>query len=188
MQPGLARFAVVLGLLSAVGPIAIDMYMPGLPVIAAAFGTDVGAAQLTLVAFFLALAAGQPIYGPLTDAFGRRPPLIYGLILFVAAGIGCVFATNIEMLIALRFVQGFGICSTTVIVRAVIRDLYTGAEAARLLALTFLLLGISPLLAPLAGSFFLAYFSWQSVFWVFAVVGLPRPCADAAALTRDAAA
>lgn len=172
MQPGFARFAVVLGLLSAVGPIAIDMYMPGLPVIAAAFDTDVGAAQLTLVAFFLALAVGQPIYGPLTDAFGRRSPLIYGLILFVAAGIGCVFAPNIETLIALRFVQGFGICSTAVIVRAVIRDLYTGAEAARLLALTFLLLGISPLLAPLAGSFFLAYFSWQSVFWVFAAVGL----------------
>lgn len=172
MNPGFARFAVVLGLLSAVGPIAIDMYMPGLPIIAAAFGTDVGAAQLTLVAFFLALAVGQPIYGPLADAYGRRRPLIGGLVLFTAAGIACVFAPDIETLIGLRFIQGFGICAAAVMVRAVIRDLYTGPEAARLLSLTFLVLGVSPLLAPLAGSFFIEVFSWQSVFWVFAAIGL----------------
>ena len=130
----------MLGLLSAVGPIAIDMYMPGLPVIAADLGTDVGAAQQTLVAFFLALALGQPVYGPLADAYGRRPPLIGGLVLFIAAGIGCVFAPEIGTLVALRFVQGLGICATAVIVRAVIRDLYTGPRAAQLLALTFLLL------------------------------------------------
>lgn len=171
-DPHFTRFALVLGLLSAVGPIAIDMYMPGLPVIAADLGTDVGAAQQTLVAFFLALAAGQPIYGPLADAYGRRPPLIWGLVLFIAAGIGCVFAPDIETLVALRFLQGLGICSAAVIVRAVIRDLYTGPRAAQLLALTFLLLGISPLIAPLAGSFFIAFFSWQSIFWVFAVIGL----------------
>jgi len=170
-QSSFTRFALVLGLLSAVGPIAIDMYMPGLPVIAADLGTDVGTAQQTLVAFFLALAVGQPVYGPLADAYGRRPPLIWGLVLFIAAGIGCVFAPDIGTLVALRFVQGFGICSAAVIVRAVIRDLYTGARAAQLLALTFLLLGISPLVAPLAGSFFIAFFSWQSIFWVFAAVG-----------------
>lgn len=169
--PSFTRLALVLGLLSAVGPIAIDMYMPGLPVIAADLGTDVGAAQQTLVAFFLALAVGQPLYGPLADAHGRRPPLIAGLVLFIVAGIGCVFAPDIETLIALRFVQGFGICASAVIVRAIIRDLYTGARAAQLLALTFLLLGISPLIAPLAGTFFLAVFSWQSIFWVFAFIG-----------------
>ena len=171
-EPTFTRFALVLGLLSAVGPIAIDMYMPGLPVIAEDFGTDVGAAQQTLVAFFLALAVGQPFYGPLADSYGRRPPLIWGLVLFVAAGIGCVFAPDIETLVVLRFIQGFGICSAAVIVRAVIRDLYTGPRAAQLLALTFLLLGISPLIAPLAGSFFIEFFSWQSIFWVFAFIGL----------------
>lgn len=170
--PSFTRLALVLGLLSAVGPIAIDMYMPGLPVIAADLGTDVGAAQQTLVAFLLALAVGQPLFGPLADSYGRRRPLIGGLVLFIAAGIGCVFAPDIETLVALRFVQGFGICAAAVIVRAVIRDLYTGARAAQLLALTFLLLGISPLLAPLAGSFFIAYLSWQSIFWVTALVGL----------------
>jgi MFS transporter, DHA1 family, multidrug resistance protein len=170
-QPSFTRLALVLGLLSAVGPIAIDMYMPGLPVIAADLGTDVGTAQQTLVAFFLALAVGQPVYGPLADAYGRRPPLIWGLVLFIVAGIGCVFAPDIGTLVVLRFVQGFGICSAAVIVRAVIRDLYTGARAAQLLALTFLLLGISPLIAPLAGSFFITFFSWQSIFWVFAVIG-----------------
>jgi DHA1 family bicyclomycin/chloramphenicol resistance-like MFS transporter len=169
--PSFTRLALVLGLLSAVGPIAIDMYMPGLPLIAADFGTDVGTAQQTLVAFFLALAVGQPLYGPLADSYGRRPPLIWGLVLFIVAGIGCVFAPDIETLIALRFVQGFGICATAVIVRAVIRDLYTGARATQLLALTFLLLGISPLIAPLAGTFFLAVFSWHSIFWVFAFIG-----------------
>lgn len=171
-DPHFTRFALVLGLLSAVGPIAIDMYMPGLPVIAENLGTDVGAAQQTLVAFFLALAAGQPVYGPLADAYGRRPPLIWGLVLFIAAGIGCVFAPDIETLIALRFVQGLGICSAAVIVRAVIRDLYTGPRAAQLLALTFLLLGISPLIAPLAGSFFIAFLSWRAIFWVTAFIGL----------------
>ncbi|WP_421725154.1 multidrug effflux MFS transporter [Bauldia sp.] len=171
MNPGFTRFALVLGLLSAIGPIAIDMYMPGLPVIAADFGTDVGAAQMTLVTFFLALAVGQPVYGPLADAYGRRLPLIGGLILFVAAGVGCIYAPTMDALIALRFVQGFGICSAAVIVRAVIRDLYTGPEAARLLALTFLVLGVSPLLAPMAGTFLIAALSWRSVFWVFALTG-----------------
>lgn len=166
------RLAVVLGLLSAVGPIAIDMYMPGLPVIAAELGTDVGDAQQTLVAFFLALAVGQPLYGPLADAYGRRPPLIWGLVLFIAASIACVFVANVWMLVTLRFLQGFGVCSTVVIVRAVIRDSHTGPDAAQLLALTFLILGISPLLAPLAGSVFIALLSWQSIFWVFAGVGL----------------
>lgn len=172
MNPGFTRFALALGLLSAVGPIAIDMYMPGLPVIAADLGTDVGAAQLTLVSFFLALALGQPLYGPLADAYGRRAPLIGGLILFVGASVGCVFTDDVTTLIVLRFVQGFGICSVAVINRAVIRDLYTGPEAARLLALTFLVLGVSPLLAPMAGTFLIAAFSWRSVFWVFAFVGL----------------
>jgi len=170
-SPSFTRLALVLGLLSAVGPIAIDMYMPGLPAIAADLGTDVGAAQQTLVAFFLALAVGQPVYGPLADAYGRRPPLIWGLVLFIAAGVGCVYAPDIGTLVAFRFVQGLGACATAVIVRAIIRDLYTGARAAQLLALTFLLLGISPLLAPLAGTFFLAAFSWQSIFWVFAFIG-----------------
>ena len=115
---------------------------------------------------------GQPVYGPLADAYGRRPPLIGGLVLFIAAGIGCVFAPDIETLIVLRFVQGLGICSAAVIVRAVIRDLYTGPRAAQLLALTFLLLGISPLIAPLAGSFFIAFLSWRAIFWVTAFIGL----------------
>src|SRR5690606_14396116 len=116
-------------------------------------------------------AVGQPLYGPLADSYGRRPPLIWGLVLFIAAGIGCVFAPDIETLVALRFVQGFGICSAAVIVRAVIRDPYAGARAAQLLALAFLLLGISPLIAPLAGTGFLAVFSWHSIFWVFAFTG-----------------
>jgi len=172
MKPSMARLTLVLGLLSAVGPIAIDMYLPALPTIAADLGTDVGAVQLSLVSFFLALAFGQPLYGPLADAFGRRPPLLAGLVLFVLAAAGCTLVRSVDALIALRFIQGIGVCSTAVIIRAIIRDLYTGHEAARLMALTLLLLGISPVLAPLSGSFFILWFSWQSIFWVLAAVGL----------------
>ena len=172
MTPGLARMALVLGLLSAIGPVAVDMYLPALPTIAADLGTNVGAVQLSLVSFFLALAVGQPIYGPLADLFGRRPPLIAGLAIFVAAAVGCTFVKSVDALVALRFLQGFGICSAAVIVRAVIRDLHTGPEAARLLSLTLLVLAVSPTLAPLAGSIFIQFFSWQSIFFVLAVAGL----------------
>ena len=172
MTPGLARMALVLGLLSAIGPVAVDMYLPALPTIAADLGTNVGAVQLSLVSFFLALAVGQPIYGPLAALFGRRPPLIAGLAIFVAAAVGCTFVKSVDALVALRFLQGFGICSAAVIIRAVIRDLHTGPEAARLLSLTLLVLAVSPTLAPLAGSIFIQFFSWQSIFFVLAIAGL----------------
>jgi DHA1 family bicyclomycin/chloramphenicol resistance-like MFS transporter len=166
------RNALVLGILSAVGPFAIDMYLPAFPAIARDLRADVSAVQMSLTSFFGAVAVCQIIYGPLSDRFGRKPPLYVGLILFILGGIGCSFARSPEALIAFRFLQGVGACATMVIPRAVIRDLHTGVEAARLMASTMLVFSVSPLLAPLAGSTLTAFFGWRVIFDVIAAIGI----------------
>jgi DHA1 family bicyclomycin/chloramphenicol resistance-like MFS transporter len=166
------RNALVLGILSAVGPFAIDMYLPAFPAIARDLRADVSAVQMSLTSFFGAVAVCQVVYGPLSDRFGRKPPLYVGLILFVLGGIGCSFARSPESLIAFRFLQGVGACATMVIPRAIIRDLHTGVEAARLMATTMLVFSVSPLLAPLAGSTLSAFFGWRVIFDVIAAIGL----------------
>ena len=168
MKSAFLRNALVLGMLSAVGPFAIDMYLPAFPAIAREFQVDVSAVQMSLMSFFLAVAVCQIVYGPLSDRFGRKPPLYFGLGLFVLAGIGCSFAPNVETLIAFRFLQGVGSCAAMVIPRAIIRDLHTGHEAARLMATTMLVFSVSPILAPLAGSTLTAFFSWRVIFWAIA--------------------
>ncbi len=152
MNSSLVRFAVVLGLLSAIGPFAIDMYLPALPTIGADFGAGIGQVQMSLMVFFVALGAGQLVYGPFSDMFGRKLPLYIGLVLFMIGSVGCALAPSIEWLIAFRFVQGLGACAGTVVPRAVVRDLHTGPEAAKLMSLLMLVFSISPILAPLAGS------------------------------------
>jgi len=172
MKSAFLRNALVLGMLSAVGPFAIDMYLPSFPAIAREFQVDVSAVQMSLMSFFLAVSVCQIVYGPLSDRFGRKPPLYFGLGLFVLAGIGCSFAPNVETLIAFRFLQGVGSCAAMVIPRAIIRDLHTGHEAARLMATTMLVFSVSPILAPLAGSTLTAFFSWRVIFWAIAAIGL----------------
>ena len=172
MKSAFLRNALVLGMLSAVGPFAIDMYLPSFPAIAREFHVDVSAVQMSLMSFFLAVSVCQIVYGPLSDRFGRKPPLYFGLGLFVLAGIGCSFAPNVETLIAFRFLQGVGSCAAMVIPRAIIRDLHTGHEAARLMATTMLVFSVSPILAPLAGSTLTAFYSWRVIFWAIAAIGL----------------
>ncbi len=167
----LARQVVVLGLLMAVGPFAIDMYLPGFAAIASAFATSEAEVQLSLVSFFVAMALGQVIYGPLSDMIGRRIPVLAGLGLFVVASVGCAFATSIDMLIALRFVQGLGGAAGGVVTMAVIRDLATGARAARLMALSLLGLSLSPILAPVAGGALVSVVSWRAIFVALALIG-----------------
>jgi DHA1 family bicyclomycin/chloramphenicol resistance-like MFS transporter len=169
------RMALILGLLSAIGPFAIDMYLPALPAIGTALGADVGAVQLSLTAFFLSLGVGQLLYGPVSDMVGRKPPLYFGLVLFTLASVGCALATDIQTLVALRFLQGLGAAAGSVIPRAVVRDLHTGTEAARLMSLLMLVFSVSPILAPLAGSGVIALSGWRGVFWAVglaAVAGL----------------
>ncbi|MBM6594810.1 multidrug effflux MFS transporter [Microvirga pudoricolor] len=166
------RNALVLGMLSAVGPFAIDMYLPAFPAIARDLNVDVSAVQMSLTSFFGAVALCQIIYGPLSDRFGRKPPLYVGLSLFILGGIGCSLARSAEALIAFRFLQGVGACASMVIPRAVIRDLHTGPEAAKLMATTMLVFSVSPLLAPLAGSALTEFFSWRIIFDVIAAIGV----------------
>jgi len=164
--------ALILGLLSAIGPFAIDMYLPALPEIGASLGAEVASVQWSLTAFFVAIGVGQLFYGPVSDMVGRKAPLYVGLALFTVASAGCALASDIHTLVALRFVQGLGAAAGMAIPRAVVRDLHTGTEAARLMSLLMLVFSISPLLAPLAGSGVIALAGWRAVFWVVAVAAV----------------
>jgi MFS transporter, DHA1 family, multidrug resistance protein len=174
MTASFTRNAVVLGLLSAVGPFAIDMYLPALPAIAADLHATTSATQMTLIAFFVSFGLCQIVYGPLSDVYGRKLPLYGGLTLFILGAIGCALSPTVGWLIAFRFLQGIG-AAMGVIPRAIIRDLHTGVEATRLMALVMLVLSVSPVLAPLAGSALIVPFGWRAVFvavTVVAVLGL----------------
>ncbi|MAS12532.1 MAG: Bcr/CflA family drug resistance efflux transporter [Nitratireductor sp.] len=169
------RIALVLGLLTAVGPFAIDMYLPALPSIGADLDAGTVPVQMSLLVFFLSMGLAQIIVGPISDMVGRKVPLYAGLIVFIIGSIGSALANNIEMLIAFRFLQGLGASAGMVVPRAVVRDLHTGTEAARLMSLLMLVFSISPILAPLTGSVIIATLGWRAVFWsvtVAAVFGL----------------
>ena len=172
MNAQLIRAAIVLGLLSVVGPLAIDMYLPALPAIGADLGASDARIQQSLMAFLAAFAIGQLIYGPVSDMFGRKPPLYFGLGLFVLASIGSAFAPNAEVLIVFRFLQGLGACASMSLPRAIVRDNYTGAPAAQLMSLIMLVFSVSPILAPLSGSLVIAFADWRAMFWVMTGVGV----------------
>src|ERR1700730_9513861 len=174
METRFLRNAITLGLLSAIGPFAIDMYLLARPDIGRSLQADTGAVQMSLTVFFIALSLGQSIYGPLSDMIGRKAPLYLGLALFSISSIGCALAPSIGVLIAFRFLQGIGACAGMVIPRAIVRDLHTGIDATRLMSLLILVFSISPSLAPLTGSFVIQLEGWRAVFWAVlaaAVVG-----------------
>lgn len=167
-----ARNAIVLGLLCAVGPFAIDMYLPALPDIEADLGATTSATQLTLTSYFIAFGLCQIAYGPLSDVYGRKAPLYAGLALFVVGSVGCALAPTVETLIAFRFVQGLGAAAMGVIPRAIIRDLHTGVEATKLMSLVMLVFSVSPILAPLGGSALIVPFGWRAVFVAVTIAAL----------------
>ncbi|CAN5722045.1 multidrug effflux MFS transporter [soil metagenome] len=171
MHSSFFRTALVLGLLSAIGPFAIDMYLPALPAIGASLGADVSHVQMSLMSFFLAIAISQLVYGPAADMYGRKAPLYFGLGVFVVGSIGCALAPNIETLVAFRFLQGLGGGAAMVVPRAVVRDLHTGTEAARLMSLLLLVFSVSPILAPLVGSLVIELTGWRAIFWVVTLAG-----------------
>ena len=157
MHSSLFRTALVLGLLSAIGPFSIDMYLPALPEIGADLGVTETQVQLTITMYFLAFGVSQFIWGPMADAYGRKLPLILGISLFAVGSVGCALAPTLGWLVAARFVQGIGGAAVGVEVRAIVRDRYTGIEATRLMALVIMVIAISPMLVPLAGSLLLAF-------------------------------
>jgi DHA1 family bicyclomycin/chloramphenicol resistance-like MFS transporter len=169
------RIALILGLLSAIGPFAIDMYLPALPSIGQDLGADNSVTQLTLLAFFSSFALAQLLYGPISDTWGRKLPLYLGIGIFALASVGCALATNIETLIVFRFLQGIGGAAGMVVPRAIVRDMHTGVQAARLMSLLMLVFSISPILAPLTGSAVIQFYGWRGVFWavtIAAFIGL----------------
>ncbi len=164
MSGGLFKSAAVLGILAAVGPLAIDIYLPALPAIEADLGAGIASTQMTLTAFFLTFGIFQMVYGPLSDQIGRKIPLYAGLTVFIAGSLSCALSPSIEWLIAARFLQGIGAAVVMVIPRAIIRDMYTGYKATRLMALVMLVISVSPMLAPLAGTGLIAIGGWQTIF------------------------
>ncbi|MEV5652347.1 multidrug effflux MFS transporter [Nocardia sp. NPDC052254] len=165
------RFVLLLGILTALGPFTVDMYLPALPTLTAHFHTTDTAVQLTLTGTLAGLAIGQLVVGPLSDIHGRRTPLLAGTFLHVSASVACFFAPSIAALAALRTLQGFGAAATGVIAMAVVRDLYTGRAAAVVLSRLMLVMGVAPILAPSAGGLVLSATSWRGVFLVLAGVG-----------------
>lgn len=161
---------LILGLLSAIGPFSIDMYLPGFSVIAEKLNTSVDRVAYSLSSFFIGVCVGQLLCGPLLDRFGRKKPLVIGLVLYVVASIGCSFAVTVDVLILFRFVQALGCCVAMVAPSAIVRDVFPVQENARIFSLLILILGVSPILAPTVGSLFVAAFGWASVFIVLAVV------------------
>lgn len=172
MPRSIARLALLLGLITAVGPFAIDIYLPALPTLGTSLGASPAAVQMSLTVFFMIVGVCQLFYGPISDVFGRKPPIYAGLVIFAVGSVGCALAPSIEVLIGFRVLQAFGACAGMVIPRAIVRDLYTGHEAARLMALLMLVMSVSPILAPLAGSLVISLWSWREVFAVLAVVAV----------------
>nr|WP_294944368.1 multidrug effflux MFS transporter [uncultured Mucilaginibacter sp.] len=163
---------LVLGSLTALGPFSIDMYLPGFPAIAKSLHTTTENVALSLSSFFIGISAGQLLYGPLLDRFGRKRPLYFGLSLYIVASIGCYFAGSIQMLIGLRFVQAIGSCAAAVASMAMVRDLFPVKDSAKVFALLILVLGASPLIAPTVGGYVTAEFGWHVIFLILAVIAV----------------
>ncbi len=170
-KPRRVQLVFILGALTAFGPFSIDMYLPALPSLSRDFGTGAAQTQLTLSACLLGLALGQVIAGPISDALGRRRPLLVGLAAYALASLLCVVAPSVYALVALRFIQGFAGAAGIVIARAIVRDLHSGVAAARFFSLLMLVNGLAPILAPIFGGLLLRYTSWRGIFIVLAIIG-----------------
>lgn len=173
------RRTLVLGALSAFAPMSVDLYLPAFPALERALAADASSIQWTLASFFIGFAVGQVLYGPITDRYGRKPPLYAGLAIYVAASIGCAVAPSATALIVLRLIQALGACAAAVTARAMVRDLFEPREAARVFSTLMLVMGVAPILAPLAGSYILLAAGWQAIFVALAAFGLA--CLAAAA-------
>src|SRR4029078_5463346 len=159
---------LILGLLSAIGPFSIDMYLPGFPEIAKDLHSTVAHISLSLSSFFVGIAFGQLLYGPLLDRFGRKKPLYIGMFAYLLASIGCAFCTTADALIAIRLLQALGGCVGMVAARAMVRDLFPVHENAKIFSLLMLVVAISPIIAPTLGGYVTALFGWQSIFIILA--------------------
>ncbi|MDB5038792.1 MAG: drug resistance transporter, Bcr/CflA subfamily, partial [Bacteriovoracaceae bacterium] len=164
------KILVILGALCTIGPFSIDMYLPAFSEIAKDLHTDVAKVSLSVSSYFIGLAVGQILYGPLLDRFGRRPPLFFGLTLYLLSSLVCMSAKSVELLIAFRFIQAIGGCSAQVASTAMVRDFFPVKDAARIFSALFLMISVSPLIAPSVGSFVVIAMGWQAVFGLLALI------------------
>lgn len=166
------RLILLLGALAACGPISVDMYLPSMPSIAQGFGVDQAAVQLTLTVFMVGFACGMLLYGPLSDAYGRRRLLLAGTAIYALAGLGCALSPSIGVLIGLRFVQALGAGAAAVLARAIARDAHAPSEAARVMSVLGIVTAVGPLVAPLVGGQLLLLGGWRAVFVLLSLYGL----------------
>ncbi|MDT8915563.1 multidrug effflux MFS transporter [Amycolatopsis sp. PS_44_ISF1] len=171
-REGTLRFLLILGGLSAFGPLSIDMYLPALPRLATDLGASASTVQLTLTAFIVGLAVGQVVAGPLSDAYGRRVPLLIGLGLYVVGSVAAAVSPDITLLIIARAVQAMGAAAGLVISRATVRDLFSGKAMTRFFSLLMLVNGLAPIIAPVLGGQLLNFTTWRGVFVVLTAFGL----------------
>lgn len=173
LSPGQRRrMIVVLGALTAVGPVATDLYLPAFPQVAADLGVSVDQVQLTLSASLLGLGIGQLLYGPISDRYGRRGPILVGTAVFSLACLGCAFAPNLAVLTGFRFVASLGGAAGIVVARAIVRDCFTGAQIARMLTAMVMVFSVAPVFAPLLGAAILQVTTWPWLFVAMAVFGI----------------
>ncbi|MEW5669867.1 multidrug effflux MFS transporter [Pseudomonas putida] len=158
------RMVLILGALSAFGPLAIDFYLPAFPAMAQAFATDEKHVQSTLAAYFLGLSIGQLAYGPVADRFGRRKPLMFGVTLFTLASLACAYAPNLDTLVVARFIQALGGCAGMVLSRAIVSDKCDPVASAKVFSQLMLVMGLAPILAPMLGGVLVNLAGWQSIF------------------------
>lgn len=162
------RLIVILGSLAALGPFSIDMYLPGFAAIGKDLHSSTAEVTLTLSSFFIGISAGQLLYGPLLDRYGRKKPLYIGLLFYLIASLGCAMALSINALIILRFIQALGSCAAAVAATTLVRDLFPVKDNAKVFSLLMLVIGVSPMIAPTLGGYVTDAYGWQSVFLILA--------------------
>ncbi len=164
LKPGSRGLTILLAMMTGLGPLSTDIYLASMPFIGAALNASASAVQLTMSAYVIGFAFGQIIYGPLSDKYGRRPVLLTGFAIYLAATFACIFASTIETLITARIIQSLGAAGPIILARAIVRDLYEGAQAGRQLALMSTIVGFTPIGAPVLGGVLQAFFDWHASF------------------------
>lgn len=163
---------LVLGSLTTIGPLSIDMYLPAFGGIAESLDTDINHVSLSLSSFFVGLAIGQLVYGPLLERFGRKRPMYIGLSIYALSSVACALADSVEALVVFRFFQAIGACGGLVASRAIVRDLFETKEMAKVFSLLMMVIAVSPIIAPTLGGFITTAFGWRYVFGILAILSL----------------
>tara|TARA_R110002124_G_scaffold143016_1_gene307846 strand:+ start:964 stop:2157 length:1194 start_codon:yes stop_codon:yes gene_type:complete len=166
------QLILILGSLTALGPFSIDMYLPGFSGIAKDLNTTVAKVSMTLSSYFIGISAGQLLYGPLLDRFGRKKPLFIGLLVYIFASLGCVYVNDIDTFVGLRFIQAVGSCAATVASVSMVRDLFPVRDTPKVFSLLMLVVGLSPMLAPTVGGYVTEYYGWHTVFFILMCMGI----------------